>query len=156
MCTCELEIVCTFECVVCNILWILDIFGRLWFINVVCDMLKSICGLHKYMLCLSHVKAKRKEKKRRRRGLPRVHGQLHSGKTFIKNGDLALGTRHSGKGLKKQIFKKRNFFPECCTRGRVKNRETVSTALNRPQELGWHLGKASPSARISSPSVALG
>jgi hypothetical protein len=45
MCTCEFEIVCTFECVVCNILWILDIFGRLWFINVVCDMLKSICGL---------------------------------------------------------------------------------------------------------------
>jgi hypothetical protein len=87
-------------------LWILDIFGRLSFINVVCDMLKSICGLHKYMLCLSHVKAKRKEKKRRRRGLPRVHGQLHSGKTFIKNGDLALGTRHSGKGLKNKFLKK--------------------------------------------------
>jgi hypothetical protein len=76
---------------------------------------------------------------------------------------------HSGKSF---FFKKRYFLPECCTRGRVKNRETVSTALNRPRELGWHSGKASPSARKlalgegrfpvrsipgrSSPSVALG
>jgi hypothetical protein len=44
-CTCELEIVCTFECVICNILRIPDIFGRLWFINVVCDILLLICGL---------------------------------------------------------------------------------------------------------------
>jgi hypothetical protein len=70
MCICEFEIVCTFECVVCNILWILGIFGRLWFINVVCDMLKSICGLHKYMLCLSNVKAKRKNKKKKKGASP--------------------------------------------------------------------------------------
>jgi hypothetical protein len=60
-------------------------------------MLKSICGLHKYMLCLSNVKAKRKNKKKRRRGLPRVHGQRHSGKTFTKKTAV--------------------FFPECLVRG---------------------------------------
>jgi hypothetical protein len=70
MCTCEFEIVCTFECVVCNILRILDIFGHLSFINVVCDMLKSICGLHKYMLCFSNVKAKKRKEKKKKGASP--------------------------------------------------------------------------------------
>jgi hypothetical protein len=61
-------------------LWILDIFGRLSFINVVCDMLKSICGLHKYMLCLSHVKAKRKEKKEEEGGFPECMGSCTRGR----------------------------------------------------------------------------
>jgi hypothetical protein len=34
---------------------------RLSFINVVCEILKSICGLYKYMICLSHGKAKEKK-----------------------------------------------------------------------------------------------
>jgi hypothetical protein len=76
---------------------------------------------------------------------------------------------HSGKRFQN---KKRNFFPKCCTRGRVKKRETAPTVLNRPRGGGWHSGKASPSVRFlalgeglfpvrgipggSSPSVALG
>jgi hypothetical protein len=48
-----------------------DICPHFWmclfsFINVVCEILKSICGLYKYMLYLSHGKAK--EKKRKKRG----------------------------------------------------------------------------------------
>jgi hypothetical protein len=35
---------------------------RLSFINVVCDILKSICSLYTYMFCLSHGKAKNKKK----------------------------------------------------------------------------------------------
>jgi hypothetical protein len=38
---------------------------RLPFINVVCEILKSICGLYKYMLCLSHCKAKEKKQKKK-------------------------------------------------------------------------------------------
>jgi hypothetical protein len=34
------------------------------FINVVCEILKSICGLYKCMFCLSHGKAKQKKEKR--------------------------------------------------------------------------------------------
>jgi hypothetical protein len=83
-----------------------------------------------------------------------------------------LGKGHSGKSF----FKKTNFFPECCTRGRVffwkKKRPAVRTALTLPRVLRWHSGKASPSVRFlaleeglfpveripgsSSPSVALG
>jgi hypothetical protein len=37
--------------------------SRLSFINVVCEILKSICGLYKYTLCLSHGKAKEKNEK---------------------------------------------------------------------------------------------
>jgi hypothetical protein len=52
-----------------------DIWPHFWvcrfsFINVVCEMLKSICGLYKYMLYLSHGKAKEKKKKRKKKGLP--------------------------------------------------------------------------------------
>jgi hypothetical protein len=35
---------------------------RLSFINVVCEILKLICGLYKCMLCFSHGKAKEKKK----------------------------------------------------------------------------------------------
>jgi hypothetical protein len=47
--TCELGIMCT-KRVVCNIFWIPDIFGRLIFKTVVCDILILICGL---FVCLS-------------------------------------------------------------------------------------------------------
>jgi hypothetical protein len=45
-----------------------DIWPHFWmchfsFINVVSEILKSICGLYKYMLYLSHGKAKEKRKK---------------------------------------------------------------------------------------------
>jgi hypothetical protein len=54
---------------------------RLSFINVICEILKSICGLYKYMLCLSHGKAKEKKEKKEKkiRGLPRVPGHLALG-----------------------------------------------------------------------------
>jgi hypothetical protein len=50
-----------------------DIWPHFWvcrfsFINVVCEMLKSICGLYKYMLYLSHGKAKEKKKKKKEKG----------------------------------------------------------------------------------------
>jgi hypothetical protein len=68
-----------------------DMWPHFWmrrfsFINVVCEILKSICDLYKYMLYLSHGKAKektekrkkrifpegKKQKKRKKKGLPRV------------------------------------------------------------------------------------
>jgi hypothetical protein len=56
-----------------------DIWPHFWmchfsFINVVCEILKLICGLYKYMLYLSHGKAKEKTKNESKRVLPRVPG----------------------------------------------------------------------------------
>jgi hypothetical protein len=80
------------------------IFGRLLFINVVCDILKSICGLYKYRFCLSHKKAK----KRKRRGLPRVPRQRHSGKRiFFKKRNFSLSVWSAALGeedLKNEIL----------------------------------------------------
>jgi hypothetical protein len=87
-----------------------DIWPHLWmcrlsFINVVCEILKSICDLYKFMLSLSHGKAKEKKKKEKNkgsspsatrafgtrgtlnffkkvRGLPRVPGHLALGETW--------------------------------------------------------------------------
>jgi hypothetical protein len=102
-CTCELGIMCTFGYVVCmctfgyvvcmwtfryvactfvhSFLCIPEIFDHtFWmchfsFINVVCEILKLICGLYKYTLYLSHGKAKEKKKKKKKGGgLPRVPG----------------------------------------------------------------------------------
>jgi hypothetical protein len=61
---------------------------------------------------------KQKNKKEQNKRLPRVPRQGHSGKGFliIKGNNLprVLEKGHSGKSF----FKKINFFPECCTRGR--------------------------------------
>jgi hypothetical protein len=45
-----------------------DIWSHFWrcrlsFINVIFEILKLICGLYEYMLCLSHGKAKEKNEK---------------------------------------------------------------------------------------------
>jgi hypothetical protein len=142
------------------------------------------------MLYLSHGKAKeKKRKKKKRKGRSRVHGHLAFGKGKLKKrrdrprvpGHLTLGEgkiKKKDRGLPRvpghlalgEEVKKTNFFPECCTRGRVK--KIRSTALNLPRVLPWHSGKPSPSVRFlalgedlfpvsrfpgsSSPSVALG
>jgi hypothetical protein len=119
------------------------------------------CDLYKYMLYLSHGKAKEKKKKKGR-GLPRVPGHLALGEEEIKKKATGLPgvPRHltlgEGKIKKKteprqlalgEELKKTNFFPECCTRGRG-SKKIPSTALNLPRVLPWHSGKSSPSVRI--------
>jgi hypothetical protein len=119
---------------------------RFSFINVVCEILKLNCDLYKYMLYLSHGKAK--EKRKKGRGLPRVPAHLALGEEQIKkkgHGPKIKKKRQSlprvpwhlalreGKIKKKTepspsalatgtrgrfSKKKTNFFPECCTRGR--------------------------------------
>jgi hypothetical protein len=57
------------------------------FINVVCEILKLICGLYKYMLYLSHGKAKEKRKKEKKGVFPECQMPRHSGKAkFLKKG----------------------------------------------------------------------
>ena len=131
---------------VCNILWISDKFGRLWYINVVCDILVLICGLwYIYMLCCLHGKAK---KKNFRGGFPEC---------------LCCGTRGRRIFFKKKFFpeclncstrqrvfkKNSKIFPECCTRGRKKNdvgrRPTASSLPRVPTR---HSAKPSPNTRF--------
>jgi hypothetical protein len=54
------------------------------FINVVCEILKSICDLYKYMLYLSHGKAKGKREKRKKGVFPECQMPRHSGKAKLK------------------------------------------------------------------------
>jgi hypothetical protein len=83
------------------------------------------------MLCLSNVKAKRKNKKRR--GLPRVHGQRHSGKTVTKK------RRFSSPSAWYKALGEEDFF------------------LKKILPRVLHSGKrVFFKKRISSPSVALG
>jgi hypothetical protein len=91
-----------------------DIWTQFWmfcfsFINVVCEILKLNCDFYKYMLYLSHGKAKeKKEKKEKKEGaFPECLGTWHSGKGKFKKKEGAfpecLGTWHSGKSkLKKR------------------------------------------------------
>jgi hypothetical protein len=69
-CTCELGIVCTFECVVCNILWLSDIFGHLWYIDL------DLWFVYIYVLFVT--------RKNQKKWLPRVIGKRHSWKAFLK------------------------------------------------------------------------
>jgi hypothetical protein len=74
---CELRIMCTFEGVVCNIFWILYKFDRLWYINVVCDILLLICGLcyiYNIYALLFTWKSKKQKKKDFQRGFPECLG----------------------------------------------------------------------------------
>jgi hypothetical protein len=74
---------------------------RLSFINVVCEILKSICGLYKYMLCLSHGKAKEKRKKRKKEGaFPECLSSATEENIKIKNEGVfreCAGIWHTGK-----------------------------------------------------------
>jgi hypothetical protein len=108
---------------------------------VVCEILKLNCDLYKYMFYLSHGKAKEKNKKTKKKGrrLPRVPGHLalgeeetkkkapglprvpctwHSGKTKIKKKPRSLPRVPWQMALGEKFSKKKNFFPECCSRGR--------------------------------------
>jgi hypothetical protein len=71
---------------------------RLSFINVVCDILKSICGLYKYMLYLAHGKTKKEKEKMKKQRRP---GHLALGEGYLKTGEgvfpECLGVWHSGK-----------------------------------------------------------
>jgi hypothetical protein len=113
---------------------------HLSFINVVCEILKSICDLYKYMLCLSHGKAKEKNEKRKKEGgfpecpasgtrrrkytkkkrwgLPRVPGHLARGEGyFLKNkGGFpeCLGMSTRGRGFPK----KNEFLPRVLHSGK--------------------------------------
>jgi hypothetical protein len=69
------------------------------------------------MLCLSNVKAKRKNKKKKKGASPSAWVAALGEDIYKKNGDFlprVLGTRDSGK----RMFFLKKFFPECCTRGR--------------------------------------
>jgi hypothetical protein len=125
-----LGIMCTFEHAVCNIMWILYKFDRLWYINVVCDILLLICGLWYIYALLFTWKIK---KKRFPEWLPRVHVLWHSGKRVSSPSAWAPALGEEG------------VFPEClgyCAQGRG--------CLPRVSGLR-RSGK-----RVSSPSVALG
>jgi hypothetical protein len=69
-CTCELGIVCTFECVVFNILWISDIFGRLWYIDV------DLWFVYIYVLFIT--------RKNKKNGFPEWLGSGTRGGIFVK------------------------------------------------------------------------
>jgi hypothetical protein len=77
------------------------------FINVVCEILNSICVLYKYILYLSHGKAKEKRERRKKGVFPECQMPRHSGMAKFKKQEGAfpecLGIWHSGKGkLKKR------------------------------------------------------
>jgi hypothetical protein len=77
---------------------------RLSFINVVCEILKSISDFYKYMLCLSHGKAKEKKKKEKKKGASASAWQVALGEENIKRKNdggfpECLGIWHSGKAI---------------------------------------------------------
>jgi hypothetical protein len=94
------------------------------FIIVVCEILKLICCLYKYMLYLSHGKAKEKRKKKKKRGSsPSARALGTRGRIKLKKRPGAfpecLGIWHSGKG---KIKKRQEPSPSAWasgTRGRV-------------------------------------
>ena len=146
--TCELGIVCTFERVVCNILWISDKFGRLWYINVVCDILLLICGLwYIYALLFTW-----KRKKKFRGGFPECLSRGTRQRGFFKKKQISLPSAWAA-ALGKDYLKKIQKSSPSVALGEEKKENGVGrwpTASNLSRVPARHSAKPSPSAWFSA------
>jgi hypothetical protein len=83
---------------------------------------------------------------KKQRGLPWVPRHGHSGKRFSKKNEFLPRMLHSGKRF--QNKKKRNFFPECCTRGRVKKKGNGANGVKSSPSGRMALGEGFPECMI--------